>query len=75
MKKNVKMKTKEILSEVEQDCAIRYYEYGWSLQEITDRILSDRANLIRRDLLRETGTLISKRFNRQMYPIEFYGKV
>ena len=75
----VKMETKEdktiILTPFEQKFAIRYYGYGWSFQEITAHILHSRNDLIERDMLREVGICISKRFNKQMYPVEFYGDV
>ena len=64
-----------ILIDSEQKRAIRYYSYGWSFQETTDRILSDRNNSIKRDMLREVGAYISKQYNKQAYPMEFYGKV
>ena len=70
------METNEtILTFLEQERAIRYYGYGWSFQEITDRILLDRNNSIKRDMLREVGAFISKQYNKQVYPMEFYGKV
>ena len=70
------MKTNEtILTSLEQERTIRYYSYGWSFQEITDRILSNRTDSKKRDMLREVGTYISKQYNKQAYPVEFYGKV
>ena len=75
----VKMETngdnQTILTAIERERAIKYYGYGWSFQEITDRILHNRNERIRRDMLRAVGMYISKRFNRQMYPVEFYGDV
>ena len=62
----------EILSKSEQELAIRYYGYGWSFQEITARILDLRNEVIKEDMLREVGIIVSKRFNRKAYPIEFY---
>jgi len=53
--------------------AIQYYGFGWSFQEITARILELRNEGIKREMLREVGTLISKHYNRKAYPIEFYG--
>jgi len=64
-----------IMTAIERERAIKYYGYGWNLQEITDRILHNRIDLIRRDMLRAVGMCISKRLNRQMYPVEFYGDV
>ena len=64
-----------ILTALEQERAIKYYSCGWSFQETTDRILSDRNNSIKRDMLREVGAYISKQYNKQAYPMEFYGKV
>ena len=73
------METKEdaqcILTPIEQERAIKYYGYGWSFQEITDSILQDRNDQIRRDMLREVGSYVSKYYNKQAYPTEFYGKV
>ena len=71
----MKEETKGILTKNEQYQAIKYYGYGWSFQEITERILSNRNDKIERAMLREVGQCISKRLNRQMYPVEFYGKV
>jgi len=65
----------KLLSESEQDCAIRYYGYGWSYHEIVDRILASRTEGLSVVLLREVGRVISKHYQRQSYPIEFYGKV
>jgi len=73
--RRMKEETKEILSETEREKAIKYYGYGWSFQEIAARILESRNEKIRTELEREVGMLMSKRFNRPMYPIEFYGKV
>jgi len=65
-----------LLTEQEQEYALKVYErFGWSFQEITECILHIRNNEIRRDMLREVGQCISKCLNRQMYPVEFYGKV
>ena len=64
-----------LLTPLEQERAIRYYSYGWSFQEITDSILHARTEKIRRDMLREVGGFISKQYNKQAYPMEFYGKV
>lgn len=64
-----------LLSKSETEKAILYYKRGWSFQEITENILEARNVKIRREMLREVGILISKRFQRQVYPVEFYGKV
>jgi len=65
-----------LLTEQEQEYALKVYErFGWSFQEITECILHIRNNEIRRSMLNEVGKYISKRLNRQMYPVEFYGKV
>lgn len=70
------MNTKDnLLTKQEQDTAIKYYECGGSFQEIVESILHIRNEKIRRDMVREVGVLVSKRFNKQVYPIEFYGKV
>jgi len=63
-----------MLSVIENEHAMRYYGYGWSFQEITARILHDRNDIIRRDILREVGMCVSKRFSKQVYPLEFYGQ-
>ena len=63
------------LTSLERERAIKYYSYGWNFQEITDRILSNRNNSIKRDMLRVVGAFISKQYNKQAYPMEFYGKV
>ena len=72
---NDKKEVGSMLTDAEQKRAIRYYSYGWSFQEITDRILAIRNDSIKRDMLREVGMLVSKHYKRQMYPVEFYGKV
>ena len=64
-----------ILTPIEQERAIRYYDHGWSFQEVTDSILYARTEQIRRDMLREVGAYIAKQYNKQSYPAEFYGKV
>ena len=66
---------KSMLTPLERERAIKYYSYGWNFQEITDRILSNRNNSIKRDMLRVVGAFISKQYNKQAYPVEFYGKV
>lgn len=64
-----------LLVEREMEKALRYYKRGWSLQEITENILEARNAKIRHEMLKEVGAIISKRFQRQMYPLEFYGKL
>lgn len=64
-----------LLAESETEKALLYYKRGWSLQEITENILEARNAKIRHETLKEVGVVISKRFQRQMYPVEFYGKL
>ena len=64
-----------ILTNVERERVVRYYGYGWSFQDITAQILADRNDKIEQDMLQEVGKFISRRLKRQVYPIEFYGKV
>ena len=64
-----------ILTESERNKAITNYTYGWCLEDITVQILAERNEKIERDMLREVGQCVSTHFNRQMYPVEFYGKV
>jgi len=61
-----------ILTEAEEESAIRYYGFGWSFQEITARLLVLRNEEIKRDMLREVGIVVSQHFNRKAYPIAFY---
>lgn len=65
----------DLLTADETEKALCYYKRGWSFQEITEYILEARNAKVRREMLREVGVVISKRFQRQMYPVEFYGKV
>lgn len=76
---NIKMTDKEelgsTLTDSEQKQAIRYYGYGWSYQEIVERILALRNEGLRRLLLRAVGAVISEHYETQAYPVEFYGEV
>ena len=71
----MKEETKRVLTDSERDKAIAYYSHGYCLQDITALILAERNEKIERDMLREVGQCVSTHFNRQMYPVEFYGKV
>ena len=64
-----------ILTEVEQKRAIRYYSYGWSYKEITDCLIATRNIGLSNALMREVGRAISKHYQKQSYPVGFYGKV
>jgi len=64
----------KILTEAEQNRTILYYSYGWSYNEITDRILACRTEGLREVLMKEVGRTISKQYQKQSYPLEFYGK-
>ena len=65
----------KILTEVEQNRTILYYSYGWSYDEIADRILTYRNEGLQEVLMKEVGRVISKHYQKQSYPVEFYGKV
>ena len=65
----------KILTEAEQNRAILYYSYGWSYNEITNRILTCRNEGLQEVLMKEVGRVISKHYQKQSYPIEFYGKM
>jgi hypothetical protein len=64
--------TTPLLTQDEQETAIKYWDYGWSFQEITARLLDLRNEEIKGDMLREVGILVSKHYNRKAYPIEYY---
>lgn len=64
---------REIITEPEQELAIKLYDYGWSFQEITERLLDLRKDVIRHDLNLEVASTIAHRFQRQSYPLEHYG--
>lgn len=65
----------KILTEVEQERAVRYYGYGWSYDKITNHILAIRSEGLHKVLIRDVGKVISKHYQKQSYPIEFYGEV
>ena len=65
----------KILTDAEQKRAIRCYSYGWGYKKITDCLIATRNMGLSSILMREVGRAISKHYQKQSYPIEFYGKV
>ena len=53
-----------ILKESERVLALKYYDHGWSFQEITERILELRNEAISVEMTREVTQVIAHRFSK-----------